>query len=173
MDEVMGISTQYSFVPHPVSKYTKKMTFIQRSYNTLLYLHEAAVRRFSYMPAQNKLAKKYFRESFEGEIPDLSVVQKRISVMLSNTHRLTNTRPKMAAQVDIAGAHLKESVDELPRHIYVSRKCVARKESKRIEIISGHYQKFETLRCVLLSRILHQFWRDAQGENHCYARSFS
>jgi hypothetical protein len=120
MDEVMGILTQHSFVPHPASKYGKEMSFIQRSYNTLLYLYESAVRRFSYMPAQNKLAKRYFRDAFEGDIPDLSVVQKRISAMLANTHRLTNTRPKMAAQVDIAGAHLKEPEEPLSRYLKVS-----------------------------------------------------
>ncbi|KAG5674708.1 hypothetical protein PVAND_004660 [Polypedilum vanderplanki] len=118
MDEVMGILTQPSFVPHPATKYGKEMTFIQRSYNTLLYFYETAVRRFSYMPAQNKLARKYFKDAFDGEIPDLSVVQKRISVILSNTHRLTNTRPKMAAQVDIAGAHLKEKYDALPAYLH-------------------------------------------------------
>lgn len=57
------------------------------------------------MPAQNKLVRKYFKDSFDGTPPDVSAV--KISAILVNTHRDFNIKPKVSAQVDIPGIHLK------------------------------------------------------------------
>lgn len=116
MDEAMGISTPFTLVPHTISKYDYKMTFMQRSYNALLYMYEAAVRKFSYLPAQNKLVRKFFKESFpDGQIPDVSDV--KISAILVNAHRDQNVRPKKVTQVDIAGAHITKPNRVIPQEL--------------------------------------------------------
>lgn len=62
----MGILTPWSFVPHPVLSYVSDMTFTQRCYNFLLSLTDAVIRKYYYMPSQDRLAKKYFA-TIEGE----------------------------------------------------------------------------------------------------------
>lgn len=118
----MGLLTPLSFVPHPVLPYTEDMTFLQRVYNVFLSAYDALLWRFNYMPAQNKLARKYFRDGIEGEIPHVIRMEREISVMLVNTHRsLNNPRPQMPGQIDIGGAHLRSPL-LLPADLQVSRK---------------------------------------------------
>ena len=119
IDEAMGFLTPYSFIPHPVSKYENNMTYIQRCYNTLLHLFEAAVRKFSYIPAQDRLAKKYFHDGIKGDIPHIQDVIKNISLVLSNSFRVAQKRPKMASQVDIGSAHIRDTYS-LPTNLKVS-----------------------------------------------------
>lgn len=110
MDRAMGQFTPLSFVPHPVLKYTEPMSFLQRSYNVFLSFFESTFRRFYYLPAQNKLARKYFREAITGEIPHVIRLEKQVSIQLVNYHKATHApRPKMPGQIDIAGAHIKLS----------------------------------------------------------------
>lgn len=114
----MGIMTPNSFVPHPVTKFENSMTYMQRCFNALIYVYEAAVRRFSYIPAQNNLAKKYFRSGINGELPHIQVVINKISLVLSNTYRMSQNRPQMASQVNIAGLHLTDD-SNLPPELKV------------------------------------------------------
>lgn len=124
MDEAMGISTSFTIVPHSMSKYDYTMSFKQRCYNALLYMYEAAIRKFSYLPAQNKLAKKYFKDAFDGQPPDLSKIQ--ISAIIINTHRDFNNKPKVSAQVDIPGIQIKpnKALHENLQQIYDESKQV-------------------------------------------------
>lgn len=116
MDEAMGISTPYTLIPHPITKYDTKMSYMQRCYNALLYMYEGAVRKFSYLPAQNKLVKKYFKEAFpDGKIPDVSEAQ--ISAILVNSHRNYIARPKLVTQVEIAGAHISKPSRAIPQDL--------------------------------------------------------
>lgn len=113
MDEAMGISTPYTLIPHTITKYDYKMNFFQRCYNAMLYMYEGAVRKFSYFPAQNKMAKKYFKEAFpNGKVPDVTDVE--IESILVNAHRNSVARPKVVTQVDIAGAHIEKSSKTIP-----------------------------------------------------------
>ena len=114
----MGVMTPYSFIPHPVSKYENNMTYLQRCYNTLLYLFEAAVRKFSYIPAQDSLAKKHFRDGINGDMPHIQDIIKNISLVLSNSFRVAQKRPKMASQVDIGSAHIRDTYS-LPSNLKV------------------------------------------------------
>jgi len=115
----MGIMTPYSFIPHPVSKYENDMTYLQRCYNTLLHLFEAAVRKFSYIPAQDKLVKKYFRDGINGDMPHIQNIIKNISAVLSNSFRVAQKRPKMVSQIDIGSAHIRDTYS-LPTDLKVS-----------------------------------------------------
>jgi glucuronosyltransferase len=119
VDEAMGVMTPYSFIPHPVTKYENDMTYLQRCYNTLLHLFEAAVRKFSYIPAQDKLVKKYFHDGIKGDMPHIQDIIRNISVVLSNSFRVAQKRPKMVSQVDIGSAHIKDPYT-LPSDLKVS-----------------------------------------------------
>jgi glucuronosyltransferase len=119
MDVEMGFSTPISYVPHYASKYTYDMTYFQRCYNTILHYYEEAIRRFSYIPAQNRLAKTYFRKGIESAIPHLLHVQRNISVILTNTNQALQLHPQVGAQVNVGGMHLTKS-NPLPNNLLVS-----------------------------------------------------
>lgn len=55
------------------------------------------------------MAKRFFRDAIEGEIPNIGNVERNISAMLLNTYRANGVHPKISAQIDIGGAHLTES----------------------------------------------------------------
>lgn len=108
MDQSMGLLTPLSFVPHPLLPYTDNMSFRQRAYNALLTAYESFFRRFSYISSQNKLARKYFRDGIEGDIPHVVKMERDTSVMLVNYHSsLGLPRPTMPGQINIAGAHIR------------------------------------------------------------------
>lgn len=65
MDRAMGLLTPWSFVPHPILLYVDEMSFSQRCYNFLISTTDALIRKYYYLPRQDKLAKKYFA-SIEG-----------------------------------------------------------------------------------------------------------
>ncbi|XP_065088491.1 UDP-glycosyltransferase UGT5-like [Ochlerotatus camptorhynchus] len=109
MDRAMGLLTPWSFVPHPILLYVDDMTFSQRCYNFLLSLTDAVIRKFYYLPRQDKLAKKYFA-AIEGpeSFPSVYELEKSISVMLINSHMSTSPpRPSITGLVNVAGAHIK------------------------------------------------------------------
>lgn len=105
MDQAVGIAPSFTTVPHHITKYDYKMTFTQRCYNALLYMYEAAIRRFYYIPAQDKLVKKYFQYGFDGHPP--SVSQVKVSAILVNSYRDFNLKPKISKQIDVGGLHVK------------------------------------------------------------------
>lgn len=117
----MGLLTPLSFVSHPLLTFTEEMTFLQRAQNILLVTYESVLRRFNYLPAQNKLVKKYFGDAVEGEIPHVIRMEKNISIMLVNSHKsLQMPRPTMPGQINIAGAHVRKP-NALPKDLTVSR----------------------------------------------------
>lgn len=61
MDRAMGFMTPWATVPHSILDYSDDMNFFQRSWNVILSLTDSIVRDWYYMPAQEKLAQKYFR----------------------------------------------------------------------------------------------------------------
>lgn len=67
MDRAMGLLTPWSFVPHPILLYMDDMTFSQRCYNFLVSAVDALIRKYYYMPQQDKLAQKYF-SAIEGKL---------------------------------------------------------------------------------------------------------
>lgn len=109
MDRAMGLMTPWSFVPHPILLYVDDMTFSQRCYNFLISLTDAVIRKYYYLPRQDKLAKKYFA-AIEGpeSFPSVNELEKSISVMLINSHMSTSPpRPSISGLVNVAGAHIK------------------------------------------------------------------
>lgn len=61
MDRAMGTLTPYSFVPHMVLyDYDDEMNFFQRCHNLIFSIVDAVVRKFHYLPAMDKRARKHF-----------------------------------------------------------------------------------------------------------------
>lgn len=148
MDEQMGLSPSFVDVPHSVSKYDNEMSFKQRSYNFLLYAYEDFIRKWYYLPAQNKLAKKYFKDAFDGRPPELSKVE--ISATIVNQLPEYNVKPKVSTLIDIPGIHIKQTqslpddlreiYDRSPEIIYFSMGSYAMSEmpkEKLNEIMEG------------------------------------
>lgn len=109
MDRAMGLLTPWSFVPHPILLYMDDMTFSQRCYNFLVSAVDALIRKYYYMPRQDKLAQKYF-SAIEGpeSFPSVYELEKSISVMLINSHVSTSPpRPSISGLVNVAGAHIQ------------------------------------------------------------------
>jgi glucuronosyltransferase len=116
MDRNMGLLTPWSFVPHPVLLYTDKMSFFQRCHNTILSLTDMFLRKYRYLPKQDKLVRQYFQTMPE-PLPSVHELEKSISVMLINNHISTNPpRPSMPGLVNVGGAHIK-SPKPLPKDI--------------------------------------------------------
>ena len=108
MDQSMGLLTPLSFVPHSNLPYTDDMTFSQRVYNTFITSYDSFFRRINYIRGQNNLAKKHFAKVIVGEIPHVSEMEKRISVVLVNSHKaFDKPRPKMPGMIDIGGSQVK------------------------------------------------------------------
>ncbi|XP_062551811.1 UDP-glycosyltransferase UGT5-like [Armigeres subalbatus] len=118
MDRAMGLMTPWSFVPHPILLYMDEMNFFQRCYNFLISVTDAVVRKYYYLPRQDRLAKKYFA-SIEGpeSFPSVKELETSISVMLINSHISTSPpRPSISGLVNVAGAHIK-AAKPLPQDI--------------------------------------------------------
>lgn len=116
----MGHVTPLSFVPHQNLPYTEDMTFFQRVYNIFLTTYDLFLRRFNYIPAQNKLVKKYFRDGIQGEIPNVIELEKEIALTLVNSHQSFDTpRPRMPGQINVGAAHINQAY-VMPNDLRVS-----------------------------------------------------
>ncbi|CAO1355349.1 unnamed protein product, partial [Diamesa hyperborea] len=119
MDQAKGALQPWSHVPHFLSYYDDKMTFIQRLDNTIISLFDVIGRKLYYLPKQNQMAKEAFK-SFEnqyGPLPTIQQMEKKIAVFLVNSHPvLTHLRPKMPGMIDIAGLHVRPA-KPLPKNI--------------------------------------------------------
>lgn len=91
-------------MPNPFFKYSDKMTFTERLWNTAFSLAEHAIHHGYHLPLQKKLYKKHFpnaKRTFEEMYINSSII-------FMNSHVSTSTvRPKMPSMVEIAGIHLK------------------------------------------------------------------
>lgn len=77
--------------------YTDNMSFFERWHNAIISFYDEIIRRFVYLPAEQKLTKKYF--SHLEPLPSLNELLKSISVMFVNTHRaLSPPRPAMPGE---------------------------------------------------------------------------
>lgn len=103
----MGFMTPWSHVPHEFLPYDDRMTFLERLNNVKINLVEMMIRKYSYLPKQDELVKKYF-QNLEGPLPSVSQLEKNISLLLVNTHvALSTPRPTIMGVVSIGGAHIK------------------------------------------------------------------
>lgn len=77
---------------------------------------DVLVREFYYLPEMNKMAHVHF--SHLSNMPTIKELEKSISVILVNNHiGIFNSRPIMPGMIDIAGAHIRWPLKQLPNEI--------------------------------------------------------
>ncbi|KAG5673615.1 hypothetical protein PVAND_003644 [Polypedilum vanderplanki] len=112
-DDMTGLESPASYVPNPFLKYTDKMSFGERLWNSAFSLVERFIYHFYHLPNHRKRYKKYFpdaKRSFEE-------MYKGSSIIFSNTHVSSSTvRPFMPNVIEIAGIHMKPA-QLLPKDI--------------------------------------------------------
>lgn len=120
MDYSLGHVTPASYIPHEILPWTGEMTFFQRVYNVFLTAYDLLLRRYDYLPSHNKLVRKYFHEGIPEKLPDVASMEKEISLVLVNSHRvLEMPRPRMPAQINVGFAHILRAY-VLPKDLKVS-----------------------------------------------------
>lgn len=152
-DRQMGILTPWSHVPNTFVTYDDKMSFTERWYNSMLSMHEWIVRKFIYLPQQNRLAQKFFGHL--GTIPTIEELTQNISLTLINTHNSVQVpRPSMPNIIYVGGAHIKppkplpndlqQFMDDAPHGIiYFSLGTVlksSRMPTDKLQIILGKWR---------------------------------
>lgn len=116
MDRSMGIMTPWSFVPHIALPYKDRMNFWERCHNVFVSVVDLIGRRWYYLPEQQKLAEKYFKD-VPGPLPSLLKLERNVSLMLINSHiSIDAPRPRMPGLVDVGGIHIKPT-KPLPKNI--------------------------------------------------------
>ncbi|XP_058122291.1 UDP-glycosyltransferase UGT5-like [Anopheles ziemanni] len=117
IDRAFGLITPWSFVPHFMLQYDDSMTLSERGYNVILSVWDAFNRKFHYLPAQTRLAQKYFGQLRSGSgdtLPSLEDLERNVSVVLVNNHIISSRpRPRTNGMIDIAGIHIRPP-KELP-----------------------------------------------------------
>uniref|UniRef100_A0A182Q9J2 UDP-glycosyltransferases domain-containing protein n=1 Tax=Anopheles farauti TaxID=69004 RepID=A0A182Q9J2_9DIPT len=110
IDRAFGLLTPWSFVPHFMLQYDDQMSITERAYNVVLSVWDALCRKFYYLPAQTRLAEKYFgRVSEAGVLPSLEDLERNVSVVLMNNHIISSRpRPRINGMIDIAGVHIRK-----------------------------------------------------------------
>lgn len=108
MDHAMGLLTPLSHIPHLLLPYKDEMTFKQRAYNFYLSIYDNFFRRFHYFPRMQSQAEKHFGRFIEGPLPSVRDLEKKISLMMINSHRSIDIpRPTIAGLVNVGGIHIK------------------------------------------------------------------
>lgn len=120
IDRSKGLNTPLSFIPNNRLNYVDELTFMQRTYNVLFSTYEDMLRRLSYIPAQNKLARKYFSDGLSSDIPNVGKITKEHPIVLVNSHTsVEKPRPRMPGEINVGGAHIRPAL-RLPADLFVS-----------------------------------------------------
>lgn len=98
IDQFLGKKSLYFL--RKMLPFSDNMTFYERFYNTMLSAYDWIIRRYYYIPSEEKLAKKYF--SHLSPLPSLEELIHNVSVVLTNSHRATALpRPSMPGSQNI------------------------------------------------------------------------
>jgi glucuronosyltransferase len=104
MDEWVGNSSPYAYLPHSSSDYGDRMDFWQRTLNTLSEIYKKLGRVFYVIPQHDAILRKYFNSS---NIPSISVLQKSTALLMINHHfSIGYPKPHMPNTVEIGGIHI-------------------------------------------------------------------
>ncbi|XP_072388406.1 UDP-glycosyltransferase UGT5-like [Diabrotica undecimpunctata] len=105
LNYAVGNPTMVSYVPQVDTDFSREMTFSQRLYNTLLYIFEAVVTHYHWLPVQQEgLVRKYFPNS-----PSIFELNYNVSLILVNSHEsLQPSIPLVPNIIPIGGFHVKK-----------------------------------------------------------------
>ena len=104
MDEWVGNSSPYAYLPQIFFDYGDRMNFWQRTLNTLSEIYMKLGRIFYVIRQHDTILKKYFNSS---KIPPISVLKKSTALLLINQHfSIGYPRPLTSNTVEIGGIHI-------------------------------------------------------------------
>lgn len=108
LDNLMGLSSSWSFNPHFILPYDDNMTFKEKTHNAFLSIYDIIYRNLVYLPRMQNLAEKHFKGQIK-KMPLVSTLEKKISLILVNSHRATDSpRPTISGLLNIGGAHIQQ-----------------------------------------------------------------
>lgn len=108
LDNLMGLSSPWSFNPHFILPYDDQMTFKEKTHNAIITIYDILYRNLVYMPRMQKLAEEHFKGHMS-KIPLVSSLERKVSLILINSHRaIDSPRPTISGLVNIGGAHIRQ-----------------------------------------------------------------
>lgn len=109
-----------SYMPNFLLPYTSHMSFSERIINFLTHIFVTLLYEYSYIPKQEAIARKYFKE----DLPPFMDIWKNFSIILVNTLAgLDDPRPLLPSVVSIGGMHIKPQPDPLPQVPIIMPHC--------------------------------------------------
>lgn len=99
-----------AFVPSNILSLSEPMNFWQRLYNTVHTIFSKW--HFNYLTTWEQ--DKIIRENFGPDIPSVRELEKKLSLVLINSHiALNGIQPKTPAAVDVGGIHVQDEDETL------------------------------------------------------------
>lgn len=116
LDNLMGLSSPWSFNPHFILPYDDNMSFKEKTHNAILSIYDTFMRNLYYLPKMQKLTETHFKGHTK-KIPLVTSLEKKVSLILVNSHRaIDSPRPTISGLVNIGGAHIQQP-KPLPKDI--------------------------------------------------------
>jgi hypothetical protein len=116
MHEWVGNPSPYAYLPQLFSDYCDRMTFWQRTLNTLSEIYIKLGRIVYAIPQHDAILRKYFNSS---NIPSISVLEKSTALLLINQHfSIGYPRPLTPNTVEVGGIHINppKKLDAVSMH---------------------------------------------------------
>ncbi|XP_067012383.2 UDP-glucosyltransferase 2 isoform X3 [Anabrus simplex] len=114
MGDGVGNPHTSSYIPEVILGLKPEMSFLQRFSNFGVTLFSYLSREFYFLPKQQELLKKYFKDP---SIPPIQEMEKNASLLLLNSHfSLSYPRPFTPNTIEVGGMHIKPG-KKLPEDI--------------------------------------------------------
>uniref|UniRef100_A0A182PSE1 UDP-glycosyltransferases domain-containing protein n=1 Tax=Anopheles epiroticus TaxID=199890 RepID=A0A182PSE1_9DIPT len=94
-ERLVGGYKASSYVPHFTQLMQSPMPFTQRFTNTLIHLYDALYRRFVFLPQMKQIA----QQAFDFPLPDLTELEQRTLIMLTNSNPALDPAESMPPNV--------------------------------------------------------------------------
>jgi glucuronosyltransferase len=106
MADWVGSPHPYSYVPDEFIHYADKMSFWERTHNTIVSLLKHVGRQLIHVPKQNAAMQKYF--NYTDSLPPVWELEYKTSlVLINNHHSFGYPKPLMPNYVQVGGMHVK------------------------------------------------------------------
>jgi glucuronosyltransferase len=106
MADWVGSPHPYSYVPDEFIHYADKMSFCNRTHNTIVSLLKHVGRQLIHVPKQNAAMQKYF--NYTDSLPPVWELEYKTSLVLINSHHsFSYPKPLMPNYVQVGGMHVK------------------------------------------------------------------
>ncbi|KAK5648757.1 hypothetical protein RI129_003649 [Pyrocoelia pectoralis] len=150
LSHIFGNPLQTAYMPYYNTKHTDQMSFLERITNFLLIHSEILYRKYIGIPAESKLAKKYFGEN----IQSFDEVERNISILISNYDPILCFPLALPPNIIPAGGLHIESVKPLPNDL---KSIVDNAKEGLIIFTLGSYLRSDQLSISKRTAILNAF----------------